>query len=984
VPWWNSECQEAVKLKKIAWNRLKRNFSIERLVEHKRLQAKVTRTIKKAKRDHWRQYCSEITRFTPSSQIWRKAKAIASEKTKSKNPLPTLIANGVKHANDKEKAEVLATVFIATSSSDNHDHDFVVTKTKVDEHINHLFSSGKCEDPNNRDINKTFNRMELEQALGRGKSSSPGEDGLKYDMLRNMPEEGKQMLLNLYNLVWSSGKMPSVWKTGIVVPIPKQGKDKTDPRSYRPISLTSCLCKVMERMIKNRLEHEFEHNGLLHPWQSGFRKGRRTTDHLVRLTEAAKKALDAGRGNTTIGVFLDVEKAFDMMWRNGVLKKLYDFGYRGRILFWIRDFLDNRRISVRVNGQMSREQTLENGTPQGGVISPLLFNIMMSDLPKDIEKDHALGPNAIGGSIFADDTALWNKYAKIDRARKTMQKVLDIVSRWCKKNGFKLSAEKTVQINFTNVKYISNDANLYLNGQKVKTCAEAKFLGLTFDRKLTWNPHIKSLRERCFKQLNLLRSLTKHTWGADLPSMLMLYRGLILSRIDYGCEAYATARKSLLETIDTLQTKCLRICCGASQSSPRDAINVECGEIPLDLRREERLLKFWTYLQSSAPTHPTREVCLPCKEHLRHKVLPKMTKKTKPPGLLMTELVSATELVNVEIESSRPAPDPPWLLPQIKAHDSLSSQISKKDPPALIKSYALENIDNRWKEHRKIYTDASKMPYSGECGAGVVIGDQEEVLKYKLPNHLSIFTAELVAIKKALEWIKTANPGKYVILTDSLSSVKSFKSSSSKSRDNLIKEIRQLYATVVTDNKTVDIDWVPSHVDIKGNEQADEAAKQALKDGTMTSIGLSKSEANALVKRHINSKWQRQWDESTTGRFLFRIVPGVKRKYQNHIPGRQGDIVLRHIRMGRISVNQIRKKLNLSDTDQCEACKETETLDHFFLRCTEYADIRKELINTLRKGNFNLDPVEDIIAMRDRQINHELIKFVLASDKHIT
>lgn len=153
-------------------------------------------------------------------------------------------------------------------------------------------------------------------------------------------------LLKLYNKIWAEGKLPSAWKHSIVIPVGKPGKDRSEATNYRPIALTSNMCKIMERMITSRLTYEIENRGLVTPHQSGFRKGRTTMDSLLCLESEIRKAQI--NKEVVIAVFIDVEKAYDMLWKEGLLIKLKNMGIRGRIYNWVLDFLFERKIQVRV------------------------------------------------------------------------------------------------------------------------------------------------------------------------------------------------------------------------------------------------------------------------------------------------------------------------------------------------------------------------------------------------------------------------------------------------------------------------------------------------------------------------------------------------------------------------------------------------------------------------------------------------------------
>ena len=149
------------------------------------------------------------------------------------------------------------------------------------------------------------------------------------------------------------------------------GKDPWDPLNYRPISLTSHVCKTMESMVNSRLTHFLEINNLITPFQSGFRKNYSTNDHLVRLQTEITGAFS--KGHKVIAVFVDIEKAYYMVWRHGLLEKIYKLGIRGYMFNFIERFISGRTFKVNVGGSFSPVSYLENGISQGSVIDPTLY-----------------------------------------------------------------------------------------------------------------------------------------------------------------------------------------------------------------------------------------------------------------------------------------------------------------------------------------------------------------------------------------------------------------------------------------------------------------------------------------------------------------------------------------------------------------------------------------------------------------------------------
>ena len=331
------------------------------------------------------------------------------------------------------------------------------------------------------DLNVDFCMQEIKIALRQiKKSSSPGQDKIHYDILKHLHQKALQVLLDLYNLIWESGKIPADWKHSIVIPIYKPDKPKSDPKSYRPIALTSFLCKLMEKLIANRLTWYLESNNLLNNRQSGFRKNRSTLDQLHRIQDSIFKAIN--NNQSCIAVMFDFEKAYDMLHKEGLLHKIRKLGLDGNMYMWIEDFLTNRSIQVRLGSSLSKVTRLENGTPQGSAISPLLFLLMINDFPPPTD--------SVDQSLFADDSAIWRSGTNLNSIGRSIQKNIDSIADWCSKWGIKISTTKTTAIIFTRKRRTELDTPLHIHQEPIKMESKVKFLGLIFDSKLYMDrPH---------------------------------------------------------------------------------------------------------------------------------------------------------------------------------------------------------------------------------------------------------------------------------------------------------------------------------------------------------------------------------------------------------------------------------------------------------------------------------------------------------------
>ena len=437
------------------------------------------------------------------------------------------------------------------------------------------------------DYNQPFNMNELMNALKLCNNTAPGEDNIHYSMLRNLPDISLEFILTFFNQIWSNHVFPSLWRSALTIPFHKPGKDKQNPTSYRPIALTSCLCKLMERMVNTRLVWYLESNKLLHPNQYGFRRNRSTTDILTHIDSYIKTAF-AYRQHV-VAVFFDLQKAYDTTWKHHILKTLVDFGLKGHLPAFIKNFLSERLIKVKVGNSFSDPFPQYEGVPQGSVLSCSLFAIAINKPPTCM-------PDYIESSLYVDDFAILTKSASLSSAQRRIQLAVNRAYRWSSAHGFQFFLLKTVSMHFHRRRGVFPPLNISLNNTVIPQVTEVKFLGLLLDPKLWWNAHLRYLRKKCLKTLDLIKCLAHFRWGADRTTLLTIYRALVRSQMDYGCQVYSSASETSLRMLDTIHHLGISLSIGAFRTTPVESLYVESGEPSLSLRRDKLSLQLYTRL----------------------------------------------------------------------------------------------------------------------------------------------------------------------------------------------------------------------------------------------------------------------------------------------------------------------------------------------------------------------------------------------------
>ena len=268
----------------------------------------------------------------------------------------------------------------------------------------------------------------------------------KNQMLKHLLLKSFQTLLDVFNDMWETGKFPENWELATIIPIPKPGKDNAEPTNYRPIALTSCLCKTLERMINTRLVWYLEYNNIISPVQSGFRSERSTNDNLVRLETFIRDAFI--KKEHVVAVFFDLEKAYDTTWKYGILRDLHEEGVKGRLATFIESFLVERSIQVRVGSTLSDIFHQSQGVPQGSILSTTLFNVKINSIM------NCLDPKT-DGSLYVDDFCMCYRSKSMRTIERHLQQCINRIENWALHNGFKFSKSKlNVYISVSYGKYM--------------------------------------------------------------------------------------------------------------------------------------------------------------------------------------------------------------------------------------------------------------------------------------------------------------------------------------------------------------------------------------------------------------------------------------------------------------------------------------------------------------------------------------------------
>ena len=319
------------------------------------------------------------------------------------------------------------------------------------------------------DYNSPISYLEFSRSLKTCKNSCPGPDNITYKMIDKSHISAKRFLLEVFNKIWNEHVYPSSWRMGTILSFLKPGKNPEDVGSYRPIALTSCLGKLMEKMINDRLICTLEYRGLLPEQQNGFRRMRSTADGLVRFTSDIMSAFHSKQ--MILCVSFDIEKVYDTTWRYNILKVLFDSDIKGNLPIFVQNFLWLRHFKTKIGNCLSELHVQQHGVPQGSVISCTLFSLAINGILNVV-------PAGIKSSLYVDDLLIYTAGLHQAGMERRMQLAVNRVNDWAQNHGFKFSTAKTESILFHRKKRFPPPPQLYINRHPIPSRSKIKYLGM--------------------------------------------------------------------------------------------------------------------------------------------------------------------------------------------------------------------------------------------------------------------------------------------------------------------------------------------------------------------------------------------------------------------------------------------------------------------------------------------------------------------------
>ena len=530
-----------------------------------RLGLEIKRLQKIDKKRILEKHCEQLSREVNPQKFFQTFKKVANPILNTDPPPSShqVISDeyGNKASTDQEKANLFANRLEKVHQEPSYKGFNGQWKQSVDSFIEnspHTFQTDPdseyraTEEGDDSPLVQEVTADEIKMNLSKCKNkSAAGNDGINYVLLKRLPDSYTNKLARYFTACIQLGHFPTKWKTAKTISLPKPGKDPRQAKNHRPISLLSCLGKILERILADRLSSHMEKNKLFATSQSGFRSKRMTTEQLLRLSEESHTAFKQQKA--TAALFLDAESAFDKCWHNGVRYKLKkNLKLPHRFIRIISSFITNRTLQVYYRGCWSRTINLQAGTPQGSPLSPLIYLIFVNDLPQEITDC------GLSLSQYADDTALWTSAYTYAYANTKLQRGLNYLEGWCRRWRVKLNADKSKMLIISRLREKPIETpSLLLFDDVIKPVPHARFLGVEFDSRLSFSKHISEINGRANKRLNVLKALSRA--GTTPKTIIKLYNIYIRPLFEYGSAAFLAAPKEQIEKMQKVQNQAIRI-----------------------------------------------------------------------------------------------------------------------------------------------------------------------------------------------------------------------------------------------------------------------------------------------------------------------------------------------------------------------------------------------------------------------------------------
>ena len=905
VAWWNNSlCRLRSKTRRL-FNQAKRTGN---WMSYRESLTLYNKEIRKTKRKSWKSFCDSIEEVSTGSRLY---KVMSKDGTRGVGCI-RISDGGFTDTGESTIKEMMKVHFPGSAIEEPGCRDNTIERARV---------AGRAEWEIAKDI---VSPGKVEWAVSTfDPFKSPGPDGICPALLQKGIELLRPILCKIFRACIALKYIPESWRQVRVTFIPKPGKDDyTEAKAYRPISLSSFLLKTLERLVDRYLRDGIMVASPLHRKQHAYQTGKSTETALHNVVLRIERALE--NKDLALGAFIDIEGAFDQTSFEAIYSAGLRRGVNRTVLEWIDSLLRGRTVT----STLMREKVVikvGKGCPQGGVLSPLLWNWVVDGLVEELNRS---GYPTEG---YADDIAIIITGKDGTTVSELMQTALDTILTWCDNKGLNINPNKISMVPFTRRRKVDGLKGCTIRDVSIGMAREVKYLGVTLDAKLNWSSHVERVIGKAYKAFWTCRGLVGKKWGISPKVYLWIYKTVVRPAMAYA--ALVWWPRCNLKTTVTKLSKVQRLACvgitGALRTTPTAALENLLGLPPLHI-----------FIKNEA-----RKACyrLRCNNKWGNTV--KFGHSRVAEDIVSEILLMPSDKMERKYHFGRN------FNVVIKGRDAWKGDNKPDNVQGLV-----------W------YTDGSRLDH--RSGAGIFNRVEGKEVAVSLGSHATVFQAEIYGIMTpVIECAREDVRGeKIYIFSDSQAALKSLASCTFES-----KLVWQCYSelVVLAEHNEVQIEWIPGHCGLRGNEKADELARAGALmpySGPEPCLGVAYGTVKGKFNRALVTEHEVLW----------RKTEGL-RQAKDFLKGEPGCRSRELLRFGRGKVRALtgiltghgpfRKHLSVMGRCEDATCRkcglEDETASHIICRCDALARVRQQILGKdfLRPEELDGVPLGDIYEL---------------------
>lgn len=439
-------------------------------------------------------------------------------------------------------------------------------------------------------------------------NKATGYDSLSNEMIKCLLDANPTILLKLFNCILNKNPVISKWMTSILTMIHKAG-NKGEPANYRGISIMSCLSKFFNSILNLRLTKFAIENNILKETQLGFRKGNRTTDGHIILHSLIQNY--CYKNNQKLyGCFVDFSKAFDTIPRGLLLKKLLNYGITGKFFNVLKTMYTNDSTCIKVGDKVTNSFRVNQGVKQGCVLSPLLFNIFLSDFPEtllnlDCTPVRLTNANTIGCIAWADDIVL------LSESNEGLQNMLSKLNEYASKNHMGINCKKTEAMIFNKTgRFVRT---VYKLGDKlIHTTNSYKYLGFLMTPSGVISHGLVDLKNRAARAYYKLKQKLGYFFRRNIDVTLKLYNALVRPILLYASDYWGCLKLPKNNPIEIAHMRFCKDLLGVQKQTSNVGVLLELGEVPLSVLAQNNCMKNFSRITLAKQANNLLQILAQC------------------------------------------------------------------------------------------------------------------------------------------------------------------------------------------------------------------------------------------------------------------------------------------------------------------------------------------------------------------------------------